>query len=165
MASVEYGDVTLLSYGGTPIDNGTLLCDYDAPPVLGVDWGLLTEFDEPPPPPAVPFGNYLTNIIFYLPVIQNAAPFAPGKYRKGQLLGRTADGVYAAFDPNGSGGTETVHAVCVRDFTAVSGDRSPIACGEFNRDGVAAVMSALTPPVALTDQIIGQCFDVGIILN
>ncbi|MDR0374403.1 MAG: hypothetical protein LBH85_01585 [Treponema sp.] len=120
--------------------------------------------------------SYNTENIIVKPRIQNAAKYAAGSYRKGQLLGRiNATGLFTAYNPDFEldgddnpiiTGAETVRAVCpadiIIDSTVTTG---PVARGEFSRDGVAAVMASLASPITLTDALIGQCWDAGIILN
>lgn len=103
---------------------------------------------------------------------QNAAPYAAGTYKKGQLLGRVdATGVYGAYnaaaDPEepDEAGLQVIRAVCPDDFTAGAGQKHHVLRGEFRRAGVAAVMASLAASVTLTDALAGMCFDAGIILN
>jgi hypothetical protein len=109
---------------------------------------------------------YGTEDIIVRPIAQNAAPYAAGTYKKGQLLGRiTATGLYTAYVAGATTGAEVVRAVCPADFTAVANDRHAVLRGEFSLQGVKVVMAGLTPAVALTDILIGQCWDAGIILT
>jgi hypothetical protein len=91
----------------------------------------------------------------------NAAPYAAGTYKKGQLLGRVdSSGVFGAYSAAAENGLEVIRAVCPDDFTATTaGQKHPVLRGEFSRAGVAAVMGSLT------DALVGMCFDAGIILN
>ena len=111
--------------------------------------------------------TYNTNAITSRISVLNGAKMAEGTYKSGQLLGRvTGSGAFAAYNPGGDDGTELVAAVCLNDTVIpVGGGNAPIASGEFIREGVAAVMAGLSPAVPLTDVLIGQCWDAGIILN
>jgi hypothetical protein len=96
----------------------------------------------------------------------NAVPYAAGAYIKGQLLGRVdSTGVFGAYDPDDETGLEVIRAVCPDDFTAAAGQKHHALRGEFSRKGVSDAMASLAAPVALTDALIGMCFDAGIILN
>jgi hypothetical protein len=111
--------------------------------------------------------NYNTNAITSRIIVLNNAKFAAGTYKRGQLVGMTtATGVFATYNASGTGGIEQITAVVLNDVTIDSTNTTAaVARGEFNRDGVAAVMASLTAPVMLTDAIVGQCWDAGIILN
>ncbi|MDR1252919.1 MAG: head decoration protein [Treponema sp.] len=99
---------------------------------------------------------------FYRPVVQNNAPMAAGTYARGQFLGRVTDtGVYAAYDPDGDDGTETIRAVAVNSQTLAAAGYGAIAKGEFQKEGIIAVNSGVT----MDDALIGALFDAGIILN
>jgi hypothetical protein len=99
---------------------------------------------------------------FYRPVVQNNAPLAAGTYVRGQILGRvTLTGVYAAYDPEGEDGTETVRAVAVNTVTLEAAGNGAVAKGEFQKEGIIAANSGVTVDNAL----IGALFDAGIILN
>jgi hypothetical protein len=96
----------------------------------------------------------------------NAAPYAAGTYKKGQLLGRVdSTGVFGAYDSSKNTGVEVVRAVCPDDFTAAAGQKHHVLRGEFSRKGVTEVMASLDSPVTVDDALIGMCFDAGIILN
>jgi hypothetical protein len=117
--------------------------------------------------------SYNTETIILRAQIMNTAKYEAGTYKKGQLLGRiSTSGLFtvynASYDPDEDDptGSEIVTAVCPVDITINAVVKTgPVARGEFSRAGVAAVMASLTPAVTLTDQIIGQCWDAGIILN
>jgi hypothetical protein len=111
--------------------------------------------------------TYNTNALTSRISVLNGAKIAAGTYKSGQLLGRlTATGVFTAYDADGNDGKEIVCAVCVNDAVIPDGDGNmPVARGEFIREGVAAAMAGLAAPVALTDVLVGQCWDAGIILN
>lgn len=109
---------------------------------------------------------YGTEDIIVRPVAQNAAPYAAGTYKKGQLLGRLdASGQYTAYATGVTTGAQTIRAVCPADFTAVANDRHAVLRGEFSLQGVKTVMAGLTPAITLNDALIGQCWDAGIILT
>jgi hypothetical protein len=110
---------------------------------------------------------YNTENIIVKARILNTAKYAAGTYKKGQLLGRiTASGLFTAYDSEAETGAEIVSAVCPVDITINSSvPAAPVARGEFSRQGVATVMASLGTPVTLTDALIGQCWDAGIILN
>jgi hypothetical protein len=110
---------------------------------------------------------YRTEDIIVRAEIQNAAPYAAGTYKKGQLLGRvTATGAFKAYTAGASDGSQIIAALCPQDMTASAANPTgPIARGEFSRKGVAAVMASLTPAVTVDDPLAGQCWDAGIILN
>lgn len=93
----------------------------------------------------------------------NAAPYAAGTYKKGQLLGRVdSTGVFGAYTSGNTTGLAVIRAVCPDDFTATTaGQKHPVLRGEFSRAGVDKVMG----PGVLTDALVGMCFDAGIILN
>ncbi len=104
--------------------------------------------------------DYKTDF-FQRAVVLNNAPLAAGTYKRGQLLGCTAaTGVFAAYNPGGSGGLETVAAVCVNDATLAAAGNGAIARGEFQKEGVIAANA-----VAVNAAVIAQCFKAGIILN
>jgi hypothetical protein len=116
--------------------------------------------------------RYNTNAVTERISVLNSAKLAAGTYKSGQLLGRlTATGEFtaynSAFDPEEDDptGAELVSAVCLNDVITTGGFTAPVARGEFIREGVAAVMKGLTPSVPLTDALVGQCWDAGIILN
>jgi hypothetical protein len=111
--------------------------------------------------------SYNTENIILKARVLNTAKYAPGTYRKGQLLGRiSASGVFTAYDAEVTTGAEKVAAVCPVDVTITAAlPSAPAARGEFSRRGVAEVMASLTNPVTLDDKLIGQCWDAGIILN
>ena len=110
---------------------------------------------------------YTTEDIVFRASVLNAAKYAAGTYRKGQLVGRlTASGEFCAYDGSADTGAEIVSAVCPADMiidTAIT--TGPVARGEFSRAGIAEVMASLATPVALNDTLIGRCWDAGIILN
>ena len=110
---------------------------------------------------------YPTEDIVFRASVLNAAKYAAGTYRKGQLLGRlTANGAFCAYDGSADTGAEIVCALCPADITIDTAiPTGPAARGEFSRAGVAAVMASLSPAVALDDTLTGQCWDAGIILN
>jgi hypothetical protein len=111
--------------------------------------------------------TYNTNAVTSRIEVLNGAKIAAGTYKSGQLLGRlTATGVFTAYDSDGEDGEEIICAVCAIDaLIPTGGGNTPVAKGEFIREGVAAVMAGLASPVTLTDVIVGQCWDAGIILN
>lgn len=114
--------------------------------------------------PATP---YITEDIVVKATVLNRAKYANGTYKKGQLLGRiSASGAFTAYASGSSDGSQIIAAVCLKDMTISANlPTGPVARGEFSRAGVAAVMSSLSTPVTLSDVIIGQCWDAGIILN
>jgi hypothetical protein len=111
--------------------------------------------------------SYNTEDVIVRAQVMNAAKYAAGTYKKGQLLGRlTANGVFTPYTSGVTTGAEIIAAVCPVDITIDTVvTTAPVARGEFSRAGVAAVMASLGTPVALTDALIGQCWDAGIILN
>jgi hypothetical protein len=110
-------------------------------------------------------GTYKSDF-FQRIIVQNNAPLAAGSYKRGQLLGRTdATGVYGAFDPDDDTGLEKVRAVCVNDAVLAAAGIMAIARGEFEKEGLVALNAGLAVPVTITDAVIGQCFDAGIILD
>jgi hypothetical protein len=108
--------------------------------------------------------TYNTNAVTSRISVLNGAKIAAGTYKSGQLLGRlTATGIFTALiaPPQTSTGAEIPSAVCLNDVVIpVGGGTAPVAKGEFIREGVAAAT-----PVSLSDVVIGQCWDAGIILN
>ncbi|MDR1469330.1 MAG: head decoration protein [Spirochaetaceae bacterium] len=110
--------------------------------------------------------TYNTNAITARVTVLNGALLAAGTYKSGQLLGKlTASGKFTLYVPGVSTGAQTITAVCLNDVTLAADGRAPVARGEFIREGVAAVMAGLASPVTLTDILVGQCWDAGIILN
>jgi hypothetical protein len=110
---------------------------------------------------------YGTEAVLFRVTVLNAAKYAVGTYKKGQLLGRlTASGAFCAYNSAVSTGAEVIAAVCPADITIDTVvTTGPVARGEFSRAGVKEVMASLSPAVSLDDQLIGQCWDAGIILN
>jgi hypothetical protein len=109
----------------------------------------------------MPQTSYQTEDIVVRAETLNSAKYANGTYKKGQLLGRVT-----AYASGGSDGSQIVAAVCPKDLTiSASLPTGPVARGEFSRKGVKAVLESLNPAVSLNDQLVGQCWDAGIILN
>jgi hypothetical protein len=110
---------------------------------------------------------YGTEDIIVRSEVLNAAKYAAGTYKNGQLLGRlTATGAFCVYNGALATGAEIIAGVCPADVTIdAARPAGPVIRGEFSRAGVAAVMASLTPAVALDDKLIGQCRDAGIILN
>ena len=111
--------------------------------------------------------SYDTNDIVYRITTQNSALFAAGTYKRGQPVGRdNTTGAYTAYDENATNGAEKISGVVINDMIIpTGGGHGIIAFGEFDRTGVARVMASLTPPITLTDVLVGRCNDAGIILN
>jgi hypothetical protein len=109
--------------------------------------------------------TYNTNAITGRISVLNNAKFVAGTYKSGQLLGRVAGG-FTTYDASKTDGSQLIAAVCLNDVgIPTGGGYAPVSRGEFIREGVAAVMAALTTPVTLDDALVGQCWDAGIILN
>ena len=110
--------------------------------------------------------NYNTNAVTARITVLNGALLAAGTYKSGQLLGKlTASGKFTAYAAGAATGAQTISAVCLNDVTLAADGYAPVARGEFVREGVAAVMAGLAAPVTLTDILVGQCWDAGIVLN
>ena len=99
-------------------------------------------------------------------IVRSDALFKTGTYKRGQIVGKlTADGGYTTYVSGAATGAEIISAVCMKDAVLTGDDYLPIAKGEFQKVGVQAVMSALATPITLTDKLLGECDDAGIILN
>jgi hypothetical protein len=104
--------------------------------------------------------NYKTDF-FQRAVVLNNAPLAAGTYKRGQLLGcTTATGVFGAYNPSGTGGLETVAAVCVNDAVLAAAGNGAVAKGEFEKEGLIAANT-----VTVNAALVAACFRAGIILN
>jgi hypothetical protein len=99
-------------------------------------------------------------------VVLNDRPFVAGSYVYGEIVGRVAaDGKHTTYVPAGTGGEEIPKAICGKTATLASDDYLPIIYGDFQREGVEEVMSALTTPITVTEKIIGELDDVNVHLK